>query len=132
VSEYNWLLTEVVLAIHRRQIAEHGGDYGVRDAGLLESALARPKNLRAYGEPAPDVAGLDAAYAFGLSKNHPFIDGNKRVSYVAARTFLLLNGWDISADSEEKYLKMLALAEGNLSEEELADWFRNRLIEQPK
>jgi death on curing protein len=132
VSEYVWLLPEVVLAIHGRQIAEHGGDPGVRDVGLFESALSRPKNLLAYGEPAPDIAALAAAYAFGLSKNHPFIDGNKRVAYVAARTFLLLNGWDILAAPEEKYLTMLSLAEGSLSEEELADWFRTRLIEQPK
>jgi death on curing protein len=132
VRGYVWLLPEVVLAIHGRQIAEHGGDPGVRDVGLFESALSRPKNLLAYGEPAPDIAALAAAYAFGLSKNHPFIDGNKRVAYVAARTFLLLNGWDISAAPEEKYLTMLSLAEGSLSEEELADWFRTRLIEQPK
>ena len=132
MNEYIWLLPEVVLAIHGRQIAEHGGDPGVRDVGLLDSALARPKNLLAYGEPPPDIAALAAAYAFGLSKNHPFIDGNKRVAYVAARTFLLLNGWDISATPEEKYQTMLSLAEGSLSEEEIADWFRNRLFEQPK
>jgi death on curing protein len=132
VSEYVWLLPEVVLAIHGRQIAEHGGDPGVRDVGLFESALSRPKNLLAYGEPAPDIAALAAAYAFGLSKNHPFIDGNKRVAYVEARTFLLLNDWDISEAPEEKYLTMLSLAGGSLSVEELADWFRTRLIEQPK
>lgn len=127
-TEITWLLPEIVQAIHGRQLAEHGGESGVRDEGLLDSALARPKNLLAYGNPPPDVAALAAAYAYGLSKNHAFVDGNKRVAYVAARTFLLLNGWDIAAPPEEKYLTMLSLAEGSLSEEELAHWLRMRLI----
>jgi death on curing protein len=130
VSEYVWLLPEVVLSIHGRQIAEHGGEPGLRDEGLFESALARPKNLLAYGEPPPDIAALAAAYAFGLCKNHPFIDGNKRVGYVAARTFLLLNERDISAPPEEKYMTMLSLAEGRLSEQELAQWIRERMTKQ--
>ena len=126
-KKFTWLLPATVYAIHGRQIAEHGGEAGLRDEGLLESALARPQNLLAYGEPRPDVAALAAAYAFGLSKNHPFVDGNKRVAYVAARTFLLINGWDITATQEEKYLTMLSLAESNLSEGELTDWIRLRL-----
>ena len=125
--KFTWLLPATVYAIHGRQIAEHGGEAGLRDEGLFESALARPKNLLAYGEPPPDIAALAAAYAFGLSKNHPFVDGNKRVAYVAARTFLLINGWDITATQEEKYLTMLSLAEGNLSEGELTGWIRLRL-----
>jgi death on curing protein len=128
-KKFTWLLPATVYAIHGRQIAEHGGEEGLRDEGLLESALARPQNLLAYGEPPPDVAALVAAYAFGLSKNHPFVDGNKRVAYIAARTFLLINGWDIASTQEEKYLTMLSLAEGNLSEEELANWIRVRLTQ---
>ncbi len=126
-KKFTWLLPATVYAIHGRQIAEHGGEVGLRDEGLFESALARPQNLLAYGEPPPDVAALAAAYAYGLCKNHAFMDGNKRVAYVTARTFLLINGWDIAATQEEKYLTMLSLAEGNLSEEELTNWIRTRL-----
>ncbi|MGI8884046.1 MAG: type II toxin-antitoxin system death-on-curing family toxin [Pyrinomonadaceae bacterium] len=127
--EYKWLLDESVYAIHKRQIAEHGGGDGVRDEGLLLSALARPQNLLAYSEEIPDVARLAAALAYGIVKNHPFIDGNKRTALVVARTFLLLNGFNLNASQEEKYLTFLKLAEGNLSEEELAEWMRSRLIQ---
>lgn len=113
-------------AIHQRQIAEHGGSSGVRDDGLLLSALARPQNLLAYGEQKADLAALAAAYAFGIVRNHPFVDGNKRTALVAARTFLLLNGLDLEASQEEKYLTFLQLAEGSISEEELAEWIRQR------
>src|ERR671917_2433599 len=109
-----WLLEETLTAIHHRQIAEHGGSEGLRDEGLLLSALARPQNLFAYGEPPPDLAALAASYAFGIARNHPFIDGNKRVALVAARTFLLVNGVDLEAAQEEKYVTFLRLAEGGV------------------
>jgi death on curing protein len=118
---------DVVLAIHRRQLAEHGGAGGIRDRGLLDSALARPKNRRAYSEQEPDFAALAASYAFGLCRNHPFVDGNKRVAYVVCRTFLLLNGFEVEASREEKYLTFLKLAEGTLPEEDLSAWLRERL-----
>ena len=126
MSEIKWLLEETVLAIHKRQIAEHGGSDGVRDAGLLSSALARPQNLLAYSEETPDVPALAAAYSFGVAKNHPFIDGNKRTALVVMRTFLQLNNYNLNAGQEEKYLIFLQLAEGSLSEEELTDWIRKR------
>lgn len=126
-DEIIWILKDAVIAIHGRQIAEHGGSEGVRDEGLLLSALARPENPYAYGDN-PDLAALAAAYAFGLAKNHPFIDGNKRTSLVVARTFLKINGADISTSQEEKYTTFLKLAEGALSEEELAAWIRKRLV----
>ncbi len=126
MSEIKWLLEETVLAIHKRQIAEHGGSDGVRDAGLLSSALARPQNLLAYSEKTPDISALAAEYAFGVAKNHPFIDGNKRTALVMMRTFLQLNGYNFNATQEEKYLTFLKLAEGNLSEEELVILIREK------
>jgi death on curing protein len=122
-----WLLEETLTAIHHRQIAEHGGSEGLRDEGLLLSALARPQNLLAYGEPAPDLASLAAAYAYGIARNHPFVDGNKRTALVAARTFLILNAVDLKATQDDKVLTFLNLAEGAISEEELADWIRKRI-----
>ena len=122
-----WLLEETLTAIHHRQIAEHGGSEGLRDEGLLLSALARPQNLLAYGEPAPDLASLAAAYAYGIARNHPFVDGNKRTALVAARTFLILNGVDLEATQDDKVLTFLNLAEGTISEEQLADWIRKRI-----
>lgn len=127
MAEIVWLLEEAVRAVHERQIAEHGGGRGLRDEGLLQSALARPRHLAAYGDPQPDLSALAAAYAYGIARNHPFVDGNKRVALVAARTFLLVNGADLEAGQEEKYLTFLRLAEGSLSEEELAGWIRRRL-----
>jgi death-on-curing protein len=122
-----WLLEETITAIHHRQVAEHGGSEGLRDEGLLLSALARPQNLLAYGEPAPDLASLAAAYAYGIARNHPFVDGNKRTALVAARTFLILNGVNLEATQDDKVLTFLSLAEGAVSEEELADWIRKRI-----
>lgn len=121
-----WLNSREVLAIHARQIAEHGGADGVRDLGLLESALARLQNLHAY-EPDSDTPALAAAYAFGIAKNHPFLDGNKRTAYVAMRTFLVLNGIEFTASAEDKYLTFISLAAGELSESELAEWLRHHL-----
>lgn len=127
MAEIVWLLEEAVHAIHERQISEHGGSSGLRDEGLLQSALARPQHLAAYGDPPPDLAALAASYAFGIARNHPFIDGNKRTALVVARTFLLVNGTNLEASQEEKYLTFLRLAEGSLPEEELAAWIRLRL-----
>jgi death-on-curing protein len=121
-----WVSGETVLAIHRRQISEHGGEPGVRDTGLLQSALARPQNISACSEGA-DIASLAAAYAFGIAKNDPFIDGNKRTALVVMRTFLLLNGFNLKAAQEEKYLTFMSLAAGKLSEDELSEWMRKRL-----
>ena len=119
-----WIRQDTVRAIHLRQLAEHGGSEGVRDEGLLDSALNRPKNLLAYSDEPPDLAALAAAYAMGLVKNHPFVDGNKRTAYVVRRLFLILNGNDIQASKEAKYLTFLGAADGSLSENELADWIR--------
>lgn len=127
MNEIKWLFEETVYAIHKRQIAEHGGGDGLRDEGLLLSALARPQNLLAYSEETPDISALAASYGFGIAKNHPFIDGNKRTALVVARTFLLLNEFSLNASQEEKYLTFLKLAEGNLSEEELAAWIRETI-----
>jgi len=121
-----WLRVDAVLAMHKRQIAEHGGDDGVRDLGLLESALARPQNIHEY-EPDSDIARLAAAYGFGIAKNHPFIDGNKRTPMVATRTFLLLNGFNLHAAPADKYITFLKLAEGSLSEDEFVAWLRDHL-----
>ena len=126
--EFKWVKLDTVLAMHKRQIAEHGGTDGIRDEGLLLSALARPENLLAYGENV-DVAALAASYAFGIAKNHPFLDGNKRTAMVVAITFLNLNGSDFDAPSAETYIQFLGLAEGTVSEDKLASWFRERLIE---
>jgi death-on-curing protein len=134
-AEPVWVREDVALAIHRRQLAEHGGTDGMRDPGLLASALARPRNLLAYaGEPAapPDLAALAASYAFGIARNHPFVDGNKRVALVLARTFLLLNGADLVASQEDKFVTFLRLAEGRLPEQELADWIRAHLATAPE
>lgn len=122
-----WLLEETVIAIHQRQVSEHGGIEGLRDEGLLSSALARPQNLLACAQPRPDLAALAAAYAYGIARDHPFVDGNKRTALVAARTFLLLNGVNLEASQDEKYLTFLQLAAGTVTEEQLADWIRKRI-----
>jgi death-on-curing protein len=121
----------LALAIHDRQLAEHGGSSGVRDDNLLESALAQPQQLYAYGGPLPDLADLAASLAYGLARNHPFLDGNKRTAYVVCRTFLALNGAELSAAAEEKYLTILALAEGKLKTEDFAAWLRPRIQTTP-
>ena len=120
-----WIDPSVILAVHEEQLAEHGGAVGVRDAGLLESALARPRNLAHYGEP--DVCQLAAAYAFGLAKNHPFIDGNKRSAFVATELFLALNGWRLDAPDTDCVVVMLSLAAGDIDEPGLAQWLRERV-----
>lgn len=118
-----WIDKDQVLAIHDRQLAEHGGGSGVRDDNLLESALARPQNLLAYSEKPPSLTRLAAAYAFGIARNHPFVDGNKRTSLVISFVFLLLHGVVITATREERYYTFYELAAGNMPEEELASWF---------
>jgi death-on-curing protein len=116
----------VALAVHDRQLAEHGGPAGVRDAGALASALARPINRWVNGEE--DLCVLAAAYAFGIARNHPFVDGNKRTAWVAARLFLARNELDLAFDEPDAIATVLALAAGELSEGDLADWFRERSL----
>lgn len=120
-----WVSDAVALAAHREQLTEHGGGQGVRDAGLFESAMARPKNLEAYGSP--DVADLAAAYAFGIARNHPFVDGNKRIAAVVSEAFLRLNGYRLEVTDAELVVQYVALAAGEISEEELSLWFRAHL-----
>jgi death-on-curing protein len=122
VANWIWVEAEIAFAAHDEQIAEHGGGTGIRDAALLESALSRPRNLAAYGTP--DAADLAAAYAYGIARNHPFVDGNKRTALVVAETFLLLNGRELEASDAEVVIVFLALAAGELDEAELAEWFR--------
>ena len=121
-QDWIWVALAVAEAAHLEQLAEHGGGQGVRDARLLDSAMARAQNLAAYGEP--DAAALAAAYAFGIARTHPFVDGNKRTAAVVAETFLVLNGYALNDTDAELLVAVLALAAGELSEEELADWFR--------
>ena len=117
-----WLLTEVVLATHERLLAEFGGASGVRDRKLLDSALARPKNRFAYGSwTLPELA---ASYAFGIVKNHPFVDGNKRTGFTAAILFLDLNGLAFSASEADATIQTLGLAAGDVNEAEYADWLK--------
>lgn len=119
-----WIKRALALAIHERQVSEHGGDPGVRDEALLESALARPQQLQAHGDPPPDLAGLAASLAFGIARNHPFVDGNKRTAHVCYRAFLAMNDVELLASDEEKYLRMLSLAEGSLDEGGFAEWLQ--------
>lgn len=123
-----WIATRVAIEAHREQLIEHGGGQGVRDLRLLESAMARPHNLAAYdSSDAAALAALAAAYAYGIVRNHPFVDGNKRTALVVSETFLMLNGYDLDASDAEVVVAFLALAAGELSENELADWFREYL-----
>ena len=124
-KDWIWVAEAVAKAAHAEQLAEHGGGEGVRDEGLLDSAMARPRNAAAYGEP--DAVELAAAYAFGIARNHPFVDGNKRTAAVVSETFLALNGYRLEASDAELVVAFLALAAGELSEDELADWLRERL-----
>jgi death-on-curing protein len=125
-----WIDRPLALAIHDRQLAEHGGAGGVRDEALLDSALARPQQRHAYGEPPPDLADLAASLAFGLARNHPFVDGNKRTAHVCYRVFLKLNDCELKASQEEKYAAMIGLADGSLDEAEFARWLRARIVTQ--
>ena len=124
-ASWRWVGLDVVLAIHDRQLAEHGGLDGVRDPGMIESALARPVNLAGYGDP--DAAELAAACAVGLAKNHAFIDGNKRTAWVTARLFLADNGRSLDFDPQDAIGTMEDVAAGRIGEAELADWFRRHM-----
>ncbi|WP_395634765.1 type II toxin-antitoxin system death-on-curing family toxin [Sphingorhabdus sp.] len=124
-QQWIWVALDVAIAAHAEQIAEHGGGEGIREAGLLDSAMARPQNLALYGDP--DVSELAASYAFGIARNHPFVDGNKRTAAVVSETFLVLNGHVLTATDAELVITFVALAAGELSEEELTDWFRDHL-----
>jgi len=127
VDEPNWLTHTMVEAAHSDQVREHGGLLGVRDDGLLESALARPRHRWSF-EPQADLASLAASYGFGLTKNHPFMDGNKRIGFVAMNMFLLVNGYEIEAPEPEIIAVMLQLANGALNESGLVDWLRSVVI----
>ena len=124
IPEPKWITREITLALHARQIAEHGGQDGLRDKHLLLSALSRPEQLYYYSDPKPDFCALAAAYAFGLSKNHPFLDGNKRTAFVVYRLFLKWNGVELHAEKAERYQTMLELAAGEISESEFCIWLR--------
>jgi death on curing protein len=127
IPEPVWVTVELTRAIHERQLAEHGGGSGIRDEGLLQSALGRPQQLLNYGGAEVDLAALAAAYAFGIARNHPFVDGNKRTAYVVCRTFLVLNGWDMVGLLADRYPVFLGLAEGSVDEATLADWLRRHV-----
>jgi len=127
VKEWVWIDPDALSAAHDEQLAEHGGAPGLRDRGMLESALARARNAAAYGDP--DVGALAAAYGFGLAKNHPFVDGNKRTALVAMETFLMLNGFALTSDDAQTVLVMLSVASGSFTEGELADWLRKNIAE---
>ena len=123
MSEPVWIRQDVVLRLHEESLLEHGGPEGIRDLGLLESALARPRNLLAYSDEHPSLARLAAAYAKGIVANHPFVDGNKRAAFIVSLTFLRLSGLDVTATREDRVLTFWNLADGSLSEEHLALWF---------
>lgn len=122
MTEWVWIDPTVVLAVHEEQLAEHGGSPGVRDISLLESALARPMNLVAYGEP--DIGELAASYGVGIARNHPFVDGNKRTAFVSVELFLRLNGYRLVVDDAACVLTMLAVAAGEMAEASFANWLR--------
>ena len=128
MADIVWIDKHETLTIHAQQLAEHGGSDGIRDEGLLESALARPLNLLAYSEETPSLAQLAAAYGFGIARNHPFVDGNKRTALVVTFTFLLVNGVQITAPKEDRYFVFYDLAAGRLSEEELSAWLEQNTI----
>ena len=125
MTAWTWIDRDVLLAAHEEQIQEHGGAAGIRDEGLFDSALARPQNLAAYGEP--DAAALAASYAFGLAKNHAFVDGNKRIALIALELFLELNDFALTADDAQCVIVILSLASGAFSEGDLAEWICRHL-----
>lgn len=126
--EWRWVDRSFAIAVHDEQLSVHGGGTGLRDEGLLDSALARPRNLAAYGDP--DLAALAASYAFGLARNHPFVDGNKRTALVVCETFIRDNGHDLYASDAELVILFENLAAGNVAEDELAQWLREH-VKQP-
>ena len=122
-----WIDKALALAIHDRQLSEHGGSGGVRDETLLDSALARPQQLQAYRDPAPDIAALAASLAFGIARKRPFVGGNTCTAHVCYRVFLALNAVDLDASNADEYVAMLGLAEGSLTEAKFAAWLRQRI-----
>lgn len=124
MKQPKWVPPDAVRVLHGMQLATFGGPAGIRDDGLLDSALARPQHLFCYGEPAPSLAQLAAAYAFGIVRNHPFLDGNKRTGLLIAFTFLELNGMDMRASEEDAYEVFMALAAGKMDEATLAEWLQ--------
>lgn len=129
MSDWVWVMRSVVVAAHHEQLAEHGGAAGTREAGLRDSALARPENLAADGEA--DVAALAAAYGFGIVRNHPFVDGNKRAALIATELFLVLKGYELLADDASCVLTILGLAAGEVDEAEFAEWLRGHIAPRP-
>jgi death-on-curing protein len=127
MNEPLWVSKKAVLAIHSAQLTEHGGSDGIRDESLLDSALAKPRNVFAYSDQ-PDLFRLAASYAFGIARNHAFVDGNKRTALVVSLTFLERNGWDIVAAKEDVYFTFLHLADGSLSEDDLTAWFTQHAV----
>ncbi len=124
MKDFRWITKEMALAIHSRQMAEHGGQDGIRNESLLESALARPSMKLIYDDPTPDLCELAACYAHGLAKNHPFLDGNKRTAFVVYRLFLKWNGLEITASREDRYFQILSLTASEHTEESFAGWLR--------
>jgi death on curing protein len=129
MTEYIWLTADMIVDIHASQLAAFGGPGGIRDHGMLESAIARPRNQFAYGET--DLCQLAASYAFGIAKNHPFVDGNKRAAFLAAATFLRLNGVRFAPKQMEAAAAILGTAAGEISEDGLARWIRDNLPKAP-
>ncbi|WP_372825724.1 type II toxin-antitoxin system death-on-curing family toxin [Polaromonas sp.] len=123
---WRWINKQALLLLHGESLAEHGGAEGLRDDGLLESALARPLNLLVYAEP--DVAALAASYAMGVAKNHPFVDGNKRAAFLAVGMFLYLNGYRLNATQADATVTVLALAADDIGEEQFASWLRTKIV----
>ena len=123
MKEPIWIRLDAVLQMHAECLREHGGPEGLRDAGLLESAMSRPKNLYAYAEEPPSLSRLAAAYAKGIVANHPFVDGNKRTAFLVSLTFLLRNGLRVTATKEDRVVTFWGLAGGEVAEEQLAEWF---------
>ena len=123
---WRWLLDGVIIAIHDEQIAVHGGSPGIRDAGLLSSALARPKHKLNYGDPS--VFDLAAAYAYGIIRNHPFVDGNKRTGFLVAYVFLNINGWELRSREVEAVNAVLDLAAGEMDEPCFSEWLKNKSV----
>jgi death-on-curing protein len=127
MTEPLWISKRAVLALHNEQLAEHGGATGIRDESLLDSALAKPQNVFAYANN-PSLFRLAASYAFGIARNHPFIDGNKRTALVVSLAFAERNGWTIESSREDLYFTFLHLADGTLTEDELAAWFTSHAV----
>ena len=131
-GNWRWVSKQALLLLHGESLAEHGGGAGIRDEGLLDSALARPLNVLAYADPEqpPDIATLAASHGVGVAKNHPFVDGNKRAAFLAVGLFLYLNRHRLQATQADATLTMLAVASGELTEEDFAAWLRQHAVQR--